>query len=87
MAIARSTVTSQGQITIPAAVRRKLGIGPGSVLEWEQVGQDVRIRRSGRFTLEDSRRAIFPEGKPPRKTLRELKEGIAQHMRDRYARS
>jgi AbrB family looped-hinge helix DNA binding protein len=26
-------LTAQGQITVPAAVRRKLGVGPGSTLE------------------------------------------------------
>lgn len=33
MAIAHSKVTAQGQISVPAKVRRKLGIGPGSVLD------------------------------------------------------
>jgi AbrB family looped-hinge helix DNA binding protein len=28
-------VTSNGQVTIPLAVRRKLGIGPGSEVEFE----------------------------------------------------
>ena len=32
MASARSKVTAHGQISVPAEVRRKLGIGPGSVL-------------------------------------------------------
>lgn len=31
MPIARSKVTAQGQISVPAEVRRKLGVGPGSV--------------------------------------------------------
>ncbi len=29
-----STVTSKGQVTIPAEARRKLGIGPGTTLEF-----------------------------------------------------
>ncbi|MGN6730352.1 MAG: AbrB/MazE/SpoVT family DNA-binding domain-containing protein, partial [Candidatus Binatia bacterium] len=36
MALAQSKVTAQGQISVPAEVRRKLGIGPGSVLEWDE---------------------------------------------------
>jgi bifunctional DNA-binding transcriptional regulator/antitoxin component of YhaV-PrlF toxin-antitoxin module len=28
----------QGQISVPVEIRRKLGVGPGSVLEWEQDG-------------------------------------------------
>ncbi|HEX4771505.1 MAG TPA: AbrB/MazE/SpoVT family DNA-binding domain-containing protein, partial [Bryobacteraceae bacterium] len=46
MAIARSKVTSQGQISIPSDVRQKLGIGPGSVLEWEEDGDKIIVRRS-----------------------------------------
>jgi AbrB family looped-hinge helix DNA binding protein len=34
MPIAKSKVTAQGQISVPAEVRKKLGIGPGSTLEW-----------------------------------------------------
>jgi AbrB family looped-hinge helix DNA binding protein len=36
MAIAQSKVTAQGQISVPAGVRKKLGVGPGSVLEWDE---------------------------------------------------
>ena len=85
MAIARSRVTSQGQISVPASVRRKLGIGPGSVLEWEEDGDRIFVRRGGRFTSEDIHRALFPEGVEP-KTLEEMKEGIRRHVRERYAR-
>jgi len=38
MALAKSKVTAQGQISVPAAVRKKLGIGPGSTLEWVEEG-------------------------------------------------
>jgi len=86
MAIARSRVTSQGQISVPAGVRRKLGIGPGSVLEWEEDGDRIFVRRGGRFTSEDIHRALFPEGAAETKTLEDLKEGVRRHVRERYAR-
>ncbi|PYP88846.1 MAG: hypothetical protein DMF61_05625 [Blastocatellia bacterium AA13] len=35
MVLAQSKLTAQGQISVPAEVRRKLGLGPGSVLEWD----------------------------------------------------
>jgi AbrB family looped-hinge helix DNA binding protein len=36
----RSTVTSRGQLVIPASLRKKLGIGEGTqVVIWEQGGQ------------------------------------------------
>jgi len=33
VALAHSRVTAQGQSSVPAEVRRRLGIGPDSVLE------------------------------------------------------
>lgn len=37
-----ATVTSKGQITIPKPVRDLLGIGPGSVVDFER-GPDGRV--------------------------------------------
>ena len=86
MAIGRSKVTAQGQISVPAEVRRKLGIGPGSVLEWEEDGDTVIIRRVGTYTSEDIHRALFPSGVSKPKSDRDLKEGIRAYARKRYAR-
>jgi len=86
MALAHSKVTAQGQISVPAEVRRKLGIGPGSVIEWDEEEDKIVVRRSGRYTFEDIHRALFPEGPPKPRTLEELKEGIAQYIRQRHAR-
>ncbi|MGE0799175.1 MAG: AbrB/MazE/SpoVT family DNA-binding domain-containing protein [Lautropia sp.] len=36
MAIAQSKLTAQEQVSIPAEVRKRLGVGPGSVLEWDE---------------------------------------------------
>ncbi|HIE94217.1 MAG TPA: AbrB/MazE/SpoVT family DNA-binding domain-containing protein, partial [Acidobacteria bacterium] len=49
MALAHSRVTAQGQISVPAKVRRRLGVGPGSVLEWDEDGEQIVVRRSGRY--------------------------------------
>jgi antitoxin PrlF len=86
MAIAHSKVTAQGQISVPADVRRLLGVGPGSVLEWEEEGGNIVVRRAGKFTSEDIHRALFAK-KPKPRTLTELKEGIRRYARKRYARS
>ncbi|MGD0499053.1 MAG: AbrB/MazE/SpoVT family DNA-binding domain-containing protein [Bryobacteraceae bacterium] len=86
MTLAQSKVTAQGQISVPVSVRRKLGIGPGSTLEWDEEGEKIVVRRAGRFTWEDAHRAVFPEGPPRPRTLEELKEGIRRYMRERYAR-
>jgi antitoxin PrlF len=85
MKIASSKLTAQGQISVPAEVRRRLGIGPGSVLEWEQQGEAILVRRAVRYSSEDVHRVLFAE--PPRpRTLAELDEGLRQHVRDRRAR-
>ena len=81
----QSKVTAQGQITVPAEIRRKLGIGPGSVLEWEQEGERVFVRKAGRYPFEDIHRALFPN--PPKaRTLDELKDGIERYVREKHAR-
>jgi AbrB family looped-hinge helix DNA binding protein len=86
MAIARSKVTAQGQISVPVDVRRKLGIGPGSVLEWDEEGTSIVIRRAGRFGSEDIHRTLFGEQPPETRSVNELKEGLRHYVRRRYAR-
>lgn len=85
MAIAYSKLTAQGQISVPKEVRQRLGIGPGSVLEWEEEGERIVVRRAARYTSEDLHRALFDETPAPR-TLEELKDGVRQSIKSRYAR-
>lgn len=86
MALAQSKLTSQGQVSIPAVIRKKLGIVPGSVVEWDEMGKDVVVRRVAKYTSEDLHRAAFPEGPPPRKTLAELKDAIGDYVKERYGK-
>ena len=85
MALAHSKVTAQGQISVPAEVRRKLGVGPGSVIEWDEEGEKIIVRRAVKFSSEDLHQAIFPKAPKPR-TAEEMKEGIKREMRRRHAR-
>jgi antitoxin PrlF len=85
MAIARSKVTSQGQISVPAEVRKRLGVGPGSILEWDEDGGKIVVRRSGKYTSEDIRRALFPDGPPKRASIKDMKEGISRYIREKHA--
>lgn len=85
MALAKSKLTEQGQISVPAEVRRRLGVGPGSVLEWEQVGEQMLVRRAGKYSSLDIHRALFSKT-PRRRNLAELKQGPAAHVRKRHAR-
>jgi len=84
MALAHSKVTAQGQVSVPAKVRQRLGVGPGSVLEWNEEGDRVIVRKAGRYSSEDIHRALFSKA-PRRRTLDELKAGIGQNMKKRHA--
>jgi len=86
MAIAHSKLTTQGQISVPAEVRRKLGVGPGSVLEWDEQDGAIVVRRAGRYTSEEIHRVLFPKGPPRRRTLAELKKGVEKYIREKHAR-
>ena len=84
MTLAHSKLTAQGQISVPANVRRKLGLGPGSVLEWDDDGEKIVVRRVGRYTSEEVHRSVFPTLPKPR-TLTDLKEGVRRYIKRRRA--
>jgi AbrB family looped-hinge helix DNA binding protein len=86
MSIAQSKVTSQGQISIPAEVRRKLGLGPGSVLEWEEQDGNVVVRRVGQFSSEELHAALFPVRSPKARSLDQLKASVRRHLKAKHAR-
>lgn len=86
MALAQSKLTAQGQISVPAEIRKKLGVGPGAVLEWDDEDGKIVVRRAGRYTSEDVHRALFPKGAPKPRPLEELKEGVRRYVRGRHAR-
>jgi antitoxin PrlF len=86
MPIAKSKITAQGQISVPAEVRRKLGVQPGSVLEWDEAGGQIVVRKVGKYTFEDIHNALFRGKKPKKRSLEELRAGIEQHIREQYAR-
>ena len=85
MAIAHSKLTAQAQISVPADVRRKLGVGPGAVLEWDLQGEAIVVRRAGRHSSQDVHLAVFAKA-PARRSLKQLKEGLRRHARARHAR-
>jgi len=85
-AIAHSKLTAQGQVSVPVEVRRRLGIGPGAVLEWNERGGAIVVSRAGRYSSEDVHRALFPRGAPKPRTLEQLKEGIRRYTQKRHAR-
>lgn len=84
MPFAQSKLTAQGQISVPAEVRKKLGVGPGSVLEWDESNDEIVVRRAGRHTSVDVHEALFAGGKPTPSIS--SKEGIRKYIRRKHAR-
>lgn len=81
-------LTSQGQVSVPASVRRALGLTPGSTLEWIEEQGRIIVKRATRHDSQAVHDALFPEGvaAPAPKSLDELKDGIRQRMKRRHAR-
>ncbi|HEU4342428.1 MAG TPA: AbrB/MazE/SpoVT family DNA-binding domain-containing protein [Candidatus Binatia bacterium] len=86
MPLAQSKVTAQGQISVPAEVRRKLGVGPGSVLEWVEQGDTVIVRKAGRYSSEDIHRAIFSKRTLRPKKLEEFDKGVRRYIKKKHTR-
>jgi hypothetical protein len=55
------------------------------VLEWEEQDGTINVRRAGKYTSEDVHRALFAKT-PRRRSLKELKDGVKRHIRQRHAR-
>jgi antitoxin PrlF len=86
MAIARSRLTSQGQISVPAEVRRKLGLAPGSVIEWDEEAGNIVVRRAASTTFEDIHNFLFPPGtpRPAPLTVEQMDEAIGEAIRRKH---
>lgn len=81
----QSRITAQGQVSVPAEIRRKLGVGPGSLIEWHENDGVVTVRRRGQFTSEQIHAAVFKK-KPSKQTLEDLRESIGRYVKAKHAR-
>lgn len=86
MPIAKSKVTAQGQISVPTEVRKKLGLSPGSVLEWFDEHGNIIVRRAGSFSSSEIHQVLFPKGLKA-KGAPDVKAGIRKYIRQRHAGS
>jgi AbrB family looped-hinge helix DNA binding protein len=84
MSSATSRVTSQNQISIPAEVRKRFRIVPGTELVWEE-RDGLLLVRPKRFTLDDLRALC---ARPPvrRQTLAQVREARDGALRAKYGR-
>lgn len=74
MSGAESRVTAQNQTSVPAEVRRKLGIGPGTRLQWAVDGDRVVVSAK-RSTL-DEIHLLTRKRSIKRATTAQIREGI-----------
>jgi antitoxin PrlF len=89
MTTLQSKLTSQSQISIPAPIRQAMGLKPGSFVEWRIQGEQVIVTRVTKCSTLDIHIALFPEGHigdHQVKNISDLKDGIREKMRRRYAR-
>ena len=73
MAIA--TMTSKGQLTVPAEVRARLGLHTGSRVSFVETSDGTYELRVERGSIQDLKGLLHHDGPP--KTLEEMDEGIA----------
>ena len=83
MIIAESKITSQGQISVPAKIRKLLGLAPGSVLEWYERDGEIMIKRAAKYSSADIHAALFPEPPEPI-SVEEIDDAIKQRMNEKY---
>ncbi len=84
----QTKLSSQGQVSVPAPVRKLLHLIPGSVLVWTQEGDRIVVERERRHTTAQVHQALFPDAAPgqrPASTLVELRQGVRDYVRRRHA--
>lgn len=81
----QSKITSKGQISVPAAVRRKLNLAPGARIEWLERDGEVVVRRASRYSSQDIHAAVFKQPAKP-VSVSAMDEGIRSLLKKKHAR-
>ncbi len=66
-------------------IREKLGLVPGSKVEWCKEGDDVVVRPVSKRSSKTIHEALFPVPPQPH-SVDEMDEGIAVHLRQKCPR-
>lgn len=83
--MARTRMSSKGQIVLPKEVRERQGWNAGTELEVESQGNVVVLRPARPFprrTVDEVRGCAGYKG--PRKSLKDMEEGIARGIREMW---
>jgi AbrB family looped-hinge helix DNA binding protein len=59
-----ATVTSKGQVTLPSALRKRLGIGKGSRIRFTMPPHGAVVVEPVRYSVDDLWRMVDEGGKP-----------------------
>lgn len=82
----QTKLTSQGQVSVPAAIRHLLALTPGTAIVWTHDNGHIRVQRAVKHTTQDIHKALFGDTHHVEpKTLRELKQGIATYIKNKHA--
>ena len=81
----QSKITAQGQVSVPARIRRRLGLTPGSKIEWCEFGGEVVVRRASKYSSRDIHEAVF-DMPPDRRSVADMDAGIRSRARRTHAR-
>ena len=84
----QTKLTSQGQVSVPAAIRHLLALTPGSAIVWTQDKGQVTVQRAVKHTTEDAHKALFgnEDTTLAPKSLKDLKQGIAEYIKQKHVR-
>jgi len=68
MSLAHSKISAHGRISIPAKIRRRLGVQPGDSLEWDEEDGRIVVRRAASASSAETSPGVSNEGirKEPR---------------------
>ena len=86
MSIKQSKLTSQGQVSVPAAVRQFLSLSPGATLLWVQEGERMWVERSVTHTTTDVHQALFGNSAPKKTAgMPDSKQAIRSFIQKKHA--
>jgi len=87
MSTKQSKLTSQGQVSVPAAVRQFLSLSPGATMLWVQEGERIWVKRAVTHTTTDVHQALFGKSAPPKTAgMPDSKQAIRSFIQKKHAR-
>ena len=79
-----ATLTTKGQITLPKEIRDRLGLDAGSMLDFQLLPDNTITARSVKPDARSIRGLLKSPHAGPL-TIKQMDEGIAQHLREKHA--